>query len=376
MEPQRYTLDRLVRLTLSAAAAVGLFWLLHVLADVLVPFAVALLLAYLLDPLVTLVQRKVPGRAAAVALSLVGVTLTGLIAVAIVVPLVLGEVAHAGRLISQLVSNSTLAQTAQDRLPPDLWLAVRDLLARPDVQEMFSADNAYKLASVVGQKVLPGVWGLLSGATSLVLGLVGLTVIVLYVVFLLMDYQRVREGWQDLIPEGYRQRVVLFARDFDLAMNRYFRAQAVIAAAVGVVCAIGFTLIGLPLGILFGLFVGLLNMVPYLQIVALLPAALLAVIHALETGSNLWLVLGLTGGVFVVAQVVQDAVLVPRIMGKVTGLSPAMILLSLSVWGKLLGMLGLLIALPMTCLLLAYYRRILAGQQALSTEPAMADDGG
>jgi predicted PurR-regulated permease PerM len=69
------------------------------------------------------------------------------------------------------------------------------------------------------------------------------------------------------------------------------------------------------------------------------------------------MMLALTGLIFGVVQIIQDALLVPRIMGKEMGLSPAMILLSLSIWGKLLGIFGLLIALPMTCLLVAYYRR-------------------
>ncbi|MDX1763438.1 MAG: AI-2E family transporter, partial [bacterium] len=102
---------------------------------------------------------------------------------------------------------------------------------------------------------------------------------------------------------------------------------------------------------------------PYLQMIGIIPAVVLALVHALETGTNFWMVLGLTGLVFAVAQIVQDAFLVPKIMGDVTGLSPAAILLSLSIWGKLLGIFGLLIALPMTCLLLAYYQRILAASQ-------------
>jgi predicted PurR-regulated permease PerM len=100
-------------------------------------------------------------------------------------------------------------------------------------------------------------------------------------------------------------------------------------------------------------------MVPYLQIIGLIPAFFLALVHALETGGNLWTMLALTGLVFGVVQIIQDAILVPRILGKEMGLSPAMILLSLSIWGKLLGIFGLLIALPMTCLLVAYYRRFL-----------------
>jgi predicted PurR-regulated permease PerM len=124
--------------------------------------------------------------------------------------------------------------------------------------------------------------------------------------------------------------------------------------------------VGLPLGILLGLFVGLLNMVPYLQIIGLIPAALLALVHAIHAGVNIWLVLGLTGLVFVVVQIIQDVILVPRIMGKVTGLNPAMMMLSLSIWGKLLGLLGMIIALPVTCLLLVYYRRLIHSTPSLS----------
>jgi predicted PurR-regulated permease PerM len=100
-------------------------------------------------------------------------------------------------------------------------------------------------------------------------------------------------------------------------------------------------------------------MVPYLQIIGLIPAGLLALMHAVQSGVNVWTVLALTGLVFVVVQVIQDTILVPRIMGKVTGLNPAMIMLSLSIWGKLLGLLGMIIALPVTYLLLVYYRRLI-----------------
>jgi len=188
-------------------------------------------------------------------------------------------------------------------------------------------------------------------------------VVLLYLIFLLMDFQRVRVAWKELIPPQYREGVISFVVEFDQAMNRYFRGQTTIVAILIVFFSTGFSLVGLPMGILLGLFVGLLNFVPYLQLVGLIPAVLLAAIHALETGQSFWIVLGLTGLVFAVVQVAQDAVLVPRILGKAMGLSPAVILLSLSVWGKLLGILGLLIALPMTCLVLAYYRRLILSQE-------------
>ena len=85
----------------------------------------------------------------------------------------------------------------------------------------------------------------------------------------------------------------------------------------GLLFALGFFLIGLPLGILLGLFIGLLNMIPYLQILGLIPAGLLALMHAVESGNNIWMILGLTGLIFVVVQIIQDTILVPKIMGKV-----------------------------------------------------------
>jgi predicted PurR-regulated permease PerM len=254
-------------------------------------------------------------------------------------------------------------------MPPDLWQAMKDYAAREEVQDLFKTEKFWEIVEAVARKVLPGVWGLIAGTASFLMGLVGLAVIGLYLVFLLMDYEKVSKGWKDLLPPGSRDSITGFVSDFDSAMNRYFRAQALVAAIVGILFAIGFLLIGLPMGIFLGLFIGLLNMVPYLQIIGLIPAVLLALVHALETGGSFWMILSLTLLIFVVVQIIQDAVLVPRIMGKVTGLNPAMILLSLSIWGKLLGMFGLLIALPMTCLLLAYYRRFLARNEVAGPSP-------
>ncbi|UCG34038.1 MAG: AI-2E family transporter, partial [Phycisphaerales bacterium] len=115
--------------------------------------------------------------------------------------------------------------------------------------------------------------------------------------------------------------------------------------------------------IVLGLFIGLLNMVPYLQTIGVVPAVMLAAMTAFEKdGSLVWYLVGV-GIVFAVVQTTQDALLTPRIMGKVTGLRPAVILFSVLFWGKLLGMLGLVLAIPLSCLGLAYYRRLLARQE-------------
>lgn len=359
LDERPYTFDRVFRLIVTGLTIAGALILLGYLSDVLTPFAVALLLAYLLNPLVERVNRRVKSQPLAVGLTLAGAAAVLILAVALITPLVLGEIGHMGRLLKELVENSEVAKRAAEKLPPDWWATLKSYAAREDVRNFFRQDSFVKAAEAALRKVLPGAWGLIAGTFNLLLGLLGLFTVGLYLVFLLLDYRKVSAHWPQLIPPAWREPLIAFLRDVDAGMNRYFRAQALVAFIVGVLHAIGFWLVGLPLSILLGLFIGLLNMVPYLQLVSVPLALGLAVLHALETGASLWLMLGLTAMVFVCVQLLQDGVLVPRIMGQAMGLSPAAILLSLSIWGKLLGFFGLLVAIPLTCILLAYYRRLL-----------------
>ena len=351
-----YTLDRIFRLLMSAALIAGLVLLLGYLSDVLIPFALAMLLAYLLNPLVELLQRVVKGRAAAVLTGLVLIVAAACLLMWLVLPMIAAEIAQMGKVVKELATGSPLAHKASQMLPESLWPAIQKFFALPKVKEFFDSGDVWTLGLNVAKKVLPGMWGLISQAGSLVLGLAGLVVIVLYLVFLLIDYDGIFGRWQEILPPQHRERAQGLLTDFQLAMSRYFRAQALVAFLVGVMLAVGFGLIGLPMGILLGLFIGVLNMVPYLQLVGLIPVFFMALLGGVQEGS-IWLMLGLTGGVFAAVQVIQDTILVPKIMGKAMGLNPALIILSLSIWGKLLGFLGLIIAIPMTCLLWAWYQR-------------------
>ena len=162
-------------------------------------------------------------------------------------------------------------------------------------------------------------------------------------------------SFKQLVPHSRRRQVYHIGRDIKNAMNRYFRGQALIAFLVGVMFSIGFLVIGLPMGVVLGLFIGLLNMVPYLQLVSLPITALLCLVWTVSTGGDFWLIFWEAMAVYVIVQCIQDLFLTPKIMGSAMGLNPAIILLSLSVWGALLGFMGLIIALPLTTLLLSYY---------------------
>ncbi len=358
LDERPYTFDRVVRMALMAGLLWGLVSILSYLSDVLIPFAVALLMAYLINPLVVWLENRLGSRPVSVFLSLFFV-FGSLVGISLyLVPLITNEFSTMGRLLSDVVNNSEIATRASQKLPPDIWAYLKGFLNNSEIKSFFATDSFLSLLQATARKLLPGLWGVISGTARLGAWIFGLFFILLYLVFLLMDFKTIKEQWKNFIPEEYRATVTEFTNAFEAGMNRYFRGQALVAGLVGVMMAVGFSLVGLPMAIVLGLFIGLLNMVPYLQIIGTVPAVFLSIVHALQSGQDIWSVLLMTGAVFGVVQLIQDSVLVPRILGKVMGMSPAMILLSLSIWGKLLGLLGLLIALPMTCLIVAYYRRI------------------
>ncbi len=354
-----FTFDRVVRLALFAGLAWSLVLLLDYLSDVLLPFVTGLVVAYFLDPVTNRVQHVIKPRVLAALFTLVSITLAVFLVVRLMVPIVGNELADMGRTVSKMATDTELAQAAKARLPENVWEEVKEILKRDDVKRYLTSDGAVQMAKDTAKKLSPGVWSVLSGAANVLTFITGLLVIMLYVVFLLIDYHNMATRWRDYLPPGMRDDVSGFVGEFIQATNRYFRSQALVACCVAVLFAIGFSIIGLPLAILMGIFIGLLNMVPYLPILGIIPCLILAGLKALEQGDSFLGGLGIVMLVFGVVQVIQETVLVPRIQGKAMGLSPAIILLSLSIWGKLLGFLGLILALPLTCLGLTYYRRYL-----------------
>ena len=245
---------------------------------------------------------------------------------------------------------------------------VGDLLDRTITYTRSDEFNRWLLD--LAKQVALGGWSVLTFALNFFLGLTGMIVILLYLVFLLLDFPEYARRWPTFLPPQYRDAIVDFYAQFSVVMRSYFRGQAVVALLVGALFAIGFTLIGLPMAVPFGLFVGMLNMVPYLQMVGLVPGFLLAGLRTIEGDSSFLVSIGLVLLVFAVVQLIQDALITPRIMGRATGLRPVAILLGIFIWGKLLGFMGLLLAIPLTCVGIAYYQRyVLQSEQSATTKP-------
>ncbi|MBT3648488.1 MAG: AI-2E family transporter [Flavobacteriales bacterium] len=341
--------NRFVRILFGIALVVLAYYLLDRLSTVLIPFFLAWLTAYLLEPINRFLHRWIKHRSLVVFTTLISILLLVSLAAIIFIPLMVDEVMVLQRLLSTQVSQLHWPEW----LPRDIVDRAGEYLAKFDLTAILSQEGMTDKAL----HTLSGIWEAISGVMGVIAALFSVVTYVLYLIFIMIDYDRLSNSWEALIPEKQKSFVTELVSNLEAGMNGYFKAQSKIVLIVSILFAVGFKIIGLPFAIVLGLFVGLLNFVPYLQLVGFLPAIALIGLNSLETGESFWLMLGLTVAVFAIVQLLQDAVLTPKIMGEFSGLNPTIILLSLSIWGSLLGLMGLIIAIPMTSLLVAYYKK-------------------
>lgn len=345
MDSRPYTFDRVVRMIISAIGVILALWLVNTLRHVLLPFLVAWLIAYLLEPFVQYNRRllHVRKRIVPIFVTLFEFLLLTVAAGVILVP----DIADEARQFAILVGRYGADSASIPFIPAGVHDFVRNEI---DFQEIAS-----KLTRQDWHEILQGATGILAGGFNMVLAVFNWFMVVLYVVFIMLDYERLLRGFRRMVPPKYRETVFAIGADIKDSMNHYFRGQALVALCVGILFSIGFLIVGLPMAIVLGMFIGLLNMVPYLQLISLIPTTLLCLVSSVDTGVDFWQLWWSCMAVYIIVQCIQDLILTPRIMGKAMGLNPAVILLSLSVWGTLLGFIGLIVALPLTTLLLSYY---------------------
>ena len=360
-----FTFDRVTRIVFSIVIIGVLLYLITVLRNALLPFLIAWLLAYMMQPFVKFFQYKLKlkSRILAIVAVIISASLIIGIAAALVVPSVAQE---AERTLNLMRTHNP----GEGHVPliPASWIEY--LENNVDINQLMELLSRENIQNAIKQ-LAPKVWNILSNTFSILFSITIIFVILLYFIFILLDYEKIANGWINLIPARIRPFAKGLADDVEQSMNRYFRGQSLIALCVGVLLSIGFKIVGFPLAVTLGLFIGVLNLIPYLQAIGLIPMVILSLLKSAETGQNFWIIFGSGLLILGIVQCIQDLYLTPRIMGKAMGLNPAIILLSLSIWGTLLGFIGLIIALPLTTLCLSYYKRfILLEEDIIAPPPA------
>lgn len=356
MLDKEITFDRFVRILGIVLLVGGVMYTMNFLSSVLLPFFVAWLLAYLMYPIVKFVQYKlhVPTRALSIIVALVFVLAVIGGVFYLIIPPMIDQFEKLGDIVMQYVKQGTNGESFQAVVQQ--WLhdnrqAIEQVFKRKDVSDAIKSAMP-KLFSVLGQ------------TANVILSIVASLITLLYMFFILLDYEYLSSSWIKIFPKKVRPFWQSLMKDVERELNSYIRGQSLVALIMGILFCIGFTIIDFPMAIGLGILIGIMDLVPYLHTFALIPTAFLALLKAADTGQNFWVILASAVAVFCIVQVIIDMVVTPKVMGKAMGLNPAILLLALSVWGTLLGFIGLIIALPLTTILIAYYQRYVTKEKA------------
>lgn len=356
MLEKEITFDRFVRILGIVLLVGGVLYTMNFLSSVLLPFFVAWLLAYLMYPIVKFVQYKlhVPTRALSIIVALVFVLAVIGGVFYLIIPPMIDQFEKLGDIVMQYVKQGTNGESFQAVVQQ--WLhdnrqAIEQVFKRKDVSDAIKSAMP-KLFSVLGQ------------TANVILSIVASLITLLYMFFILLDYEYLSSSWIKIFPKKVRPFWQSLMKDVERELNSYIRGQSLVALIMGILFCIGFTIIDFPMAIGLGILIGIMDLVPYLHTFALIPTAFLALLKAADTGQNFWVILASAVAVFCIVQVIIDMVVTPKVMGKAMGLNPAILLLALSVWGTLLGFIGLIIALPLTTILIAYYQRYVTKDKA------------
>lgn len=342
------TFDRFIRWIGIGTLIVLVFLAVHFLSNVLLPFFVAWLLAYLLYPIVKFVQFKLKVKIRALAILITMLLMSGIIGgvLYLIIPPMVEQFSMLTNILDQWVQTTTHNSV--------------DAIIRRWIQENQAAITKFLqsddfMAAI--KTAMPKLFSFLGQTANILISIAASMITLLYMFFILLDYEYLTENWIRIFPKKHRPFWNDLSQDVSRELNNYVRGQGLVSLIMGIMFCIGFSIIDFPMAIGMGILIGLLNLVPYLHTFALIPCAYLAMLKAASSGQNFWVVMGMVIAIFCIVQLISDMVVTPRIMGKAMGLNPAILLLSLSIWGALLGFIGLIIALPLTTLIMAYWQR-------------------
>ena len=349
---REFTFDRIARMLVLSVLILLIYVAVQAIWSIILPFLLAGIFAYVMMPLVRFFQYtlRLRSRGLSVILTLLLLGAVVYLAVIFIIPSINAEIEKTIQVISGYSSGQDILMMI---LPRNIRNYLNGGLRWGNFPQQLSFEKVLENVKLL----LDQVGGIINSTLSIFSwGLVFLIGFI-YFVFILLDFENLARGFISLFPKTLRPTIRTISMDLDRYMNNYFRGQALIAISVGVLLSIGFNIIGLPLATAMGIFIGILNFIPYMQALGIIPLGLASLLMAAQTGENAFVCMLLAYGVLMIVQIIQDMIIVPHIMGQTMGMRPSLILLVLSIWGYLLGFFGMLIALPITMFIYSLYMR-------------------
>ena len=347
-------------LVLLITIGFGLFVLLqqfiHTFKDVLLPLAIAAILATLLRPIINYCEQHTRlSKTQGIIILYLLVILALAATTTIFVPILFHQIAEFAEAAPAIRDN--LLTFLQQKTPAAWeWLHLRLGQAPDEYLQSILTTHSDTLTQAL--KMLPEKVGFIGGSIGSMFGKIAAYAIIPVYLFFILNGNR--DVWNDLqkqlsfFPDERRDDIVFLCRQFSNILIAFFRGQIIIGFLLGIVLAVGFGLVGLKFGIALGLVLGLLNIIPYLGtmlgILTVLPLAYF------QDGGGTGLII-VCAIIFTIGQVLTDYVFTPRIMGNKTGMGPMLIIFSVFFWGVALGgIMGMVLAIPLTAFFLVFWR--------------------
>lgn len=331
---------------LALAGLAGTGWLFYLLAPILMPFALAALLAYLGDPLADRIEARGISRTKAVVGVFAAMVLATALLVLLVVPLMESQ-------LQGLVDNlPNYAAWFNQKLLP--WLRQhlgiqRRMLDFNQISTMLSGH--WQQAGGIAAMLLQS---LSSSGMAVIHWLMNLLLVPVVTFYLLRDWDVLVRQIHDLLPRRIADTVGLLAGEADEVLGAFLRGQFMVMLAMGVFYSIGLLIVGLDVALLVGMVAGLVGFIPYLGTIVGVGSACLAALVQFQDSSHLLPILV----VFGVGHVLEGTVLTPRLVGNRIGLHPVAVIFSALAGGQLFGFLGVLLALPVASVVMVLLRHV------------------
>ena len=326
-----------------------IIWFAFQVSGILLPFVLAFILAYALNPVVTRLSKKLP-RGMATTCVVAFVLLVVICILLLLVPILQSQ------LLDFILKIPSFVQIIWDKIKGIL------MYGRTNVTE----SQVYQLSDTVSQMVLNVFQGvgnslskIISGGVAVfsILSLLLITPVVLF--YILRDWPKIEHEVKEVIPMNKREKSATLMQEINTTLSGFIRGQATVCLMLAIYYATSLSLVGLELGVLVGLLTGIFAFIPYVGFcVGVLLTALLALTQGATTSMWLWLL-----GVFIVGQILEGYILTPYFVGKKVGLHPVWIIFVLLAGGMIAGFLGVLLAVPVAAVcgvlikhLLKWYR--------------------
>lgn len=319
--------------------------LIYLLDAVLMPFIAGMILAYLADPLANRFQRWGMNRPFAVSSVFLVLLVVLVVSLLILIPLLVQQLKQLGDAIPGIFNwvENTLAPQVQEWTGYDLTAEL--INARETLVENWRDAGGY-LAQALGQIGRSGM-AFASWVTYVAL----IPVVTFY---LLLDWNRLLASIANLVPRQWADDTFRLARRCDEVLSSFLRGQLLVMLCLGIIYAVGLTLMGLNFGLLIGFVSGLVSIVPFLGFIV---GLVIALVVALFQYASWWAVLGVIL-VFSIGQMAESVILQPKLLGDKIGLHPVAVIFAVLAGGNLFGLTGVLLALPVAAVILVLLKEV------------------